>query len=118
MPTIFDNIVGKPWELRYDAALNITYRYNSREEEWEIDGAWTPSSSSFPTTNLKLQEVREDIDTWRKYRWNWSAWVLISLATITSSQIVDWAITEDKLATDSVSTDKIQDDAVTADKIA
>lgn len=116
MATIFDNIVGNAWDLRFDSALDTTYRYNSRTDAWEVDGTWTPSSAAFPTVNVLVGEVREDIDTGRSYKWNGSAWVLVTV----KASIVD-ADNDgipDNIEDNSITTNKIVNSAVTFGKMA
>ena len=79
----------------------------------------------FPVDVLtRVGEIREDISTWDKYRFDGSNWVLIPDTvevaddSITEAKPADWSVTETKLADNSVSTNKIQDEAVTPAKIA
>lgn len=107
MATIFDNIPWTSWELRYDSDLDITYRYNSRTEAWEVNWAWTPSSSWLPSWWNTTWDIREDVDTGKSYRWNWSAWVLITKAWDTDEDgtpntVEDLGITTAKLANNAV----------------
>lgn len=114
MATIFDEIVGKAWELRYDSALDTTYRFNSRTSAWEVDGTGTPSSVAFPITWLTVGDVREDIDTGRLYRWSGSAWVLVVVkADITDT---DNDGIPNTVEDNSITTAKIVNGAVTLAK--
>ena len=116
MASIFDAIVGKAGEIRYNAASDTTYRYNSRTAAWEVEWTGTPSSASFPTSWLTVWDVREDIDTGRSYRWNWTSWSLIVVKADIIDKNNDWI--PDSIADNSITTSKLADWAVTVDKLA
>lgn len=74
---------------------------------------------TFPSTPSPGDTVTEGTRTWT---WDGSIWslqaVTLGLATISTTELQNGAVTAAKLASDAVTTAKVADDAITADKLA